>query len=201
MKELRRRSGKTYPFKVEQRGPEVQMLDVTLYKQRIADDTYSLQWRPFAKPTSQRIYLDRTSGHAPGILESWPVAEAKRLARRSSHISDFIIARNLLIQKLRAIETSPSVVERILSVNFFSASQPAPRRPLDSQLPRTIWWPVSFHPVLYRASLLATCRGVYSDWKNLIGPFSDDFAIKIAWKNAGRNLETAVTTVTLRALV
>ena len=79
-------------------GNEVQTLDLTVYVHHDYDCN-SLRWRPYAKPTGQRIPLQPQSAHSPTVHRSWPLAELARIANNSVKEREFKEAAAAFINK------------------------------------------------------------------------------------------------------
>ena len=90
----------------------VQMLDIFLYKGLHSDGSYSLEHRPFVKPTARHVPLSVSSDHNPSVHKSWPPAEIARMYMLSKHKEDFEFFKMLKISRFVEFSMSKAVLDK-----------------------------------------------------------------------------------------
>ena len=99
-----------YKLSCESVGEACDYLDIHVYKPSHFMQSGRLGYRPYIKDSAQKVPLSNTSVHDPSIHAAWPLAEAKRMYRRSSTYRDFCVARHELAKTLTYFSCRPKSV-------------------------------------------------------------------------------------------
>ena len=140
-----------------------------------------LKFRPFVKPSAQKIPLNQCSCHNLHIHESWPIANISRLYDRSSTWRDFCVARSLVIADYEKFFMDSVVVTRL--------KRWLPYESKPKQKNREVAWVVlPYHPLLTR--LNSRLNAVRRNWAgaNFVMP-------ALSWSRASANLQDEVTAI------
>ena len=157
----------------------VPFLDIEIYKSIDFLQTGILKFRPFCKPSAQKIPLNQCSCHNSHIHESWPIANISRLFNRSSTWRDFCVARSLVIADYEKFFMDSDVIARLKSWT--------PYKPKSERKSREVAWVVlPYHPLLVR--LNSRLKAVSRNWAgaNFVMP-------ALSWSRAFANLQDEVT--------
>ena len=142
--------------------------------------TGRLCFRPYIKPTAQKVPLSASSIHDPSIHSAWPQAEIKRLFNRACTRRDFHIAKKTLAARFAYFFISPAMVG--LVTQWHSTMHSRVISDGDSQ---KLWIPVPYHPQVFEA-LRSCLRNTLTSWVS--GGFWLPFRPSLCWSTSGANL-------------
>ena len=165
----------------------VDFLDVTLFW-----SAGRLEYRPFIKPTSQKIPLSPNSWHAPSVHGSWPIAEILRLRKRCSNGQEFKRAKDNMLLYFSRGGLQTSTLEACAQIPFIRPLQPyldAMRN--DDAIARDalVGWPVKFHPLWCASGTRRILRQSQHEWQSTLVQKGMTSTIKICWRNGGPHLK------------
>jgi hypothetical protein len=155
-------------------------LDVTLYKPDHFMQSGIIAFRPFVEPTAQKVPLASTSLHDPSIHTAWPLAEVKRMHKRSSTYKNFCTARRALARKFAYIFMSPGLVRSIERCCPHTSTAPKSNQDSDN-----VWVPIPYRPQVYDR-LKATLHKTIDAWVSK--GFHMRIRPQLCWQRAGMNL-------------
>ena len=93
----------------------VDMLDMHIFKGASVGQTQRLSYMPFIKPTARHIPSSSESNHHEGVLQSWPVAEIRRMHDLSQSPDVFPRFRDLKISRFEQFGMPANIVSRCKS--------------------------------------------------------------------------------------
>ena len=137
-----------------------------------------LAFKPFVKPTSQKVPLCSESCHHPSVHKSWPIAYASRLAKRASSRELVADAHTSFINWLGKNTTNPNLVRELADFPPSCSSNRDPR----------LWITVPFQHGVRTERLRAAMQSLESKWSDVLRPFlSCNLRLGISWRNAHKN--------------
>ena len=181
-----------------------------------------LDWAPYVKETPLGVPLGPHSAHEPGIHRSWPHAEHFRLARNSSSHQSYLVAKQVVLDRLIEYAHLPSVISRIQEVDAFrelrtksfgrslrlSVSGLVPglvhavTERTGPSVPPIFWRVLPSHPLWHRLRFVSFLHRIGSDpdlaqlwqaaWRRQ-WPASP--CIRVAWRNSVRHLQIALRAI------
>ena len=186
MKHLAR---EVYPLTVDcVSSHSLDFLDITFFKGHTFGEHGRLSYRPFFKPTDQRVPLHHTSAHHMNIHMSWPMGDLLRYARHSCNNFVFEQATRFLFEKWCKNYMYVSTVSRFssnLSIhNYIAMHDKKENRAMTFWLVLPFLKGFNYKPIRDPVSCLVR------NWNQALEPvFGAPVQIKLSFKNAGRNVE------------
>ena len=156
----------------------VPFLDIEIFKSR-----GHLSWRPYSKPSKIPIPLSQESGH-PSFVHLWPIAQPSRLARNSSHVSDFVKSIDKFALNLFHNGLDLSIIQRVLSSRskFIELQLPRPKLPSKS---RVVVCTLPYHPIWAEAKLCKILQSTVKNFDHVLRCLNFEVSFKIGWKISG----------------
>ena len=142
----------------------------------------AIGFRPYTKPTAQKLPLTWESQHAPEVAWGWPLAEVSRLHRLSCNYAEFQAA---LRSKLAFFELNfmhKSIVQLAREQEPHSSVQP---KSDGTSRQKSVWLVVPYHNVVYR-SVKNVIHNHTRNW--LQRGLQLDFRPRVSWSKAGRTV-------------
>ena len=141
-----------------------------------------------SNPLANIFPLSSDSAHTPSVHRSWPIAEIRRIARRSSSEVAFENAKSHLCSKWRSGFLNTGSVHPFQSINFSAARGLKPKaRAVETS--RVIWLVLPYFPCWANNILRKRVCELVSKWHQDIAPIlRSNWTIRISWKNQNRNL-------------
>ena len=180
---FRRRLSSTYDIKIDSvSSVGVDVLGIHLYKPHDFGSYGKLAFKPFFKASNARVWLWFDSNHARHVLRSWPIAEARRIARRSSNLFNFNAAKRLYVSQLRT-QIPQSILTEVANTSYHGYGK---RRRVES-----LWWVMPYNDALYSSGFAYHARKIFERWKPILCRFvgfRNIDGLRLAWRNTNPSL-------------
>ena len=153
-------------------------------------NTGLLSYKLFRKPTAQHVPLGRSSVHTLNVHASWPIAEIRRVAKRSSAFPFFRSALRQTVDRWHMFDLKVDL-EPLCLTTFFHTCNTRPIKDKTSQ--GTSFWlvlPSSFS--LRSSGIRAVMHGLLEMWRKILFPLFGEFELRLGFSSAFPNLGARV---------
>ena len=177
-----------YPIEREEvNSQSMSFLDVEFFKGDLFHRTGTLGFRPFFKPSSQRVPLNFCSSHPLNIHDAWPIAELTRLARHSSNHQVFSAARKQLLDNWRLHFMSAELIS-IMQKLPFNFLRTTCEKKQDKCHP--FWLVLPFYKGFNYGLIGSALSAAVKPWHStLCQLLNDEPVFRLSFKNTQGNLE------------